>query len=220
MPDSQLSDFIQRVAVYAIPAIFAITLHEVGHGWMARRLGDRTAEMMGRLTLNPLKHIDPLGTVIVPLLSAWLGGVMFGWAKPVPIGVRNLHNPKKDMIAVALAGPGANLAMAYAWALLLGLLVRLSSGTGVLIVFIVEMAKFGILINILLMILNLVPIPPLDGGRVLRGFVSERFGARLDAVEPYGIIIVFGLLMMGPLWKLLWPIIVVVRRLVLFLAGL
>jgi Zn-dependent protease len=118
MPEGQLADIIQRFAVFVIPILFGITVHEVAHGWMARQLGDRTAEMLGRLTLNPIKHIDPIGTVIVPLLTLWSGGFLFGWAKPVPINSRNLRNPKRGMIAVALAGPGANLLMAIGWALI------------------------------------------------------------------------------------------------------
>lgn len=209
MSGSQLTNFIQIFSIAAIPILFAITVHEVAHGWMARRFGDRTAEMLGRLTLNPIKHIDPVGTVAVPLLMVWLGGFLFGWAKPVPVSFRNLRNPKRDMVFVALAGPGANLLMAVGWAVLLKLFKEAAPVLGKSLVFFLEMAKIGIFFNLLLMIFNLLPIPPLDGGRVLRGLVPESIGRHLDALERYGLIIVVGLIVAG----LLSPVISLARRL-------
>jgi Zn-dependent protease len=208
MPDNQISDVVRLLSVAAIPILFGITVHEVAHGWVARLFGDRTAEMMGRLTLNPIKHIDPVGTVIVPLLMVWFSGFLFGWAKPVPISARNLRNPKRDMIAVALAGPGANLLMALGWALIYKLFALLAGPLGGGVVFFLQMARIGVFLNLLLMIFNLLPIPPLDGGRVLRGLVPESVGHRLDALERYGLIIVVGLLVFG----LLGPVIIFVRR--------
>jgi Zn-dependent protease len=175
---------------------------------MARLFGDRTAEMMGRLTLNPIKHIDPVGTVIVPFLMVWFSGFLFGWAKPVPISARNLRNPKRDMVAVALAGPGANLLMALIWALVYQLFELAAGPLGGAALFFLQMARIGVFFNLLLMIFNLLPIPPLDGGRVLRGLVPETVGNRLDALERYGLIIVVGLLVLG----LLGPVIFFVRR--------
>ena len=208
MPESQISDVIRLLSVAAIPILFAITVHEAAHGWMARLFGDRTAEMMGRLTLNPIKHIDPMGTVIVPLLMVWFSGFLFGWAKPVPINARNLRNPKRDMVAVALAGPGANLLMALIWALVYKLFELAAGPLGGTVLFFLQMARIGVFFNLLLMIFNLLPIPPLDGGRVLRGLVPESIGNRLDALERYGLIIVVGLLVFG----LLGPVIFFVRR--------
>ncbi|MDH3512401.1 MAG: site-2 protease family protein [Gammaproteobacteria bacterium] len=208
MPENQISDVIRLLSVAAIPILFGITVHEVAHGWMARLFGDRTAEMLGRLTLNPIKHIDPVGTVIVPLLMLWFSGFLFGWAKPVPIGAGNLRNPKRDMVAVALAGPGANLLMALGWALLYKLIALLGGPLGGGGIFFLQMARIGVFFNLLLMIFNLLPIPPLDGGRVLRGLVPETVGRRLDALERYGLIIVVGLLVFG----LLGPVIFFVRR--------
>jgi len=209
MLGAQFSNFIQIIALAAVPMLFAITVHEAAHGWMAKQFGDRTAEMLGRLTLNPLKHIDPIGTVAVPLLMVWLGGFIFGWAKPVPVSYRNLRNPKRDMVPIALAGPGANLVMAVIWSALL-MLFKLALPTfGSAAAFFVQMASIGIFFNCLLMIFNLLPIPPLDGGRVLRGVVPESLGQRLDALERYGLIIVVGLLVMG----LLNPVISLARRL-------
>ena len=209
MSGSDLSVFLYKIAVGAVPILLAITVHEVAHGRMARHFGDRTAEMLGRLTLNPIRHIDPVGTVLVPLLTLWFGNFLFGWAKPVPIGYRNLSNPKRDMVAIALAGPGANLAMAIGWALLLQLVLGARQSLGSSAIYFKDVAQVGILINILLMLINLVPIPPLDGGRVLRGLVPEPFGRQLDALERYGLIIVVGLLMLGlldPVFKLVWRI--------------
>jgi Zn-dependent protease len=207
MPEGQLADIIQRFAVFVIPILFGITVHEVAHGWMARQLGDRTAEMLGRLTLNPIKHIDPVGTVIVPLLTLWSGGFLFGWAKPVPINSRNLRNPKRGMVAVALAGPGANLLMAIGWALIYKMTITFGTALGSTQVFFMKMAGIGVFFNSLLMIFNLLPIPPLDGGRVLRGFLPDAAAHQLDALERYGLIIVVGLIVLG----FLRPVIYLVR---------
>jgi Zn-dependent protease len=209
MSGEQLTTLIQFISIAAIPILFAITVHEVAHGWMARQFGDRTAEMLGRLTLNPIKHIDPIGTVAVPLVMIVLGGFLFGWAKPVPVNFNNLRNPKRDMVAVALAGPGANLLMAIGWALLLQACKAGASWLGGAGVFFSQMANIGIFFNILLMVFNLLPIPPLDGGRVLRGLVPESIGRQLDALERYGLIIVVGLIVLGALG----PVISLARRL-------
>lgn len=208
MSASFLLNFIQSAVIYAIPILFAITVHEAAHGWMARRCGDRTAEMLGRLTLNPIKHIDPIGTVAVPLMTLFFGGILFGWAKPVPIGIRNLNDPKRDMVAVALAGPGANLLMALGWALLYAVFKLTIPILGMPGILLTKMAGIGVFFNMLLMIFNLVPIPPLDGGRVLRGLVPESFGRQLDAFERYGLIIVLGLIFSG----LLSPVFSLARR--------
>ena len=207
MSVDRIAELIQTFTVYVIPVLFGITVHEVAHGWMARQFGDRTAEMLGRLTLNPVKHIDPVGTVIVPLLTLFTGGFLFGWAKPVPINPRNFRQPKRDMVVVALAGPGANLLMAIGWALVFKLTGIFAGVLGSSIVFFQSMAIIGTFFNCLLMIFNLMPIPPLDGGRVLRGLVPDSIGYRLDALERYGLIIVIGLIVLG----FLGPVIYLVR---------
>ena len=213
-----LNQLLYGISFGAIPLLFAITLHEVAHGRAARHFGDRTAELLGRLSLNPIKHIDPVGTILVPLGLLLLVGVAFGWAKPVPVGVRNLNNPKRDMIFVAAAGPAANLVMALGWALVIKLVVLSGMGSGSTGQWLLEMAGFGILINVLLCVFNLFPIPPLDGGRVLRGLVTEPIGEILDRIEPFGLIIIVVLLWSGLLWVLLAPMFSWVQGLILFLA--
>jgi Zn-dependent protease len=188
--------FLYKISIWAIPVLFAITLHEVAHGWMARYFGDRTAEMLGRLSLNPLRHIDPIGTVLVPGVLLAFGGPLFGWAKPVPVATSVLRNPRRAMVLVALAGPAANLGMAVLWCAVLGVISRIN-GNETLDRWIALMAQAGILINVVLAVFNLLPIPPLDGGRVLAGLLPPRFGARLEKLEPMGLFIVVGLSVLG-----------------------
>jgi Zn-dependent protease len=191
-----LSAFLYKISIWAIPVLFAITLHEVAHGWMARYFGDRTAEMLGRLSLNPLRHIDPIGTVLVPGLLLAVGGVMFGWAKPVPVATSVLRNPRRALIVVALAGPAANLCMAVVWCAVLGAIIRVN-GNATLNHWIASMAQAGIWSNVLLAVINLLPIPPLDGGRVLAVLLPPRLSARLEKIEPVGLFIVLGLSVFG-----------------------
>jgi Zn-dependent protease len=211
---------IQYLAVAALPLLFAITVHEVAHGWVALRLGDRTAQMLGRLTLNPIKHIDPVGTIIVPAALLMLGGFIFGWAKPVPVDYRNLHNPKRDMAIVAVAGPLANLCMAILWALLAKLGLALSSALSWASVPMVLMGKIGIFLNLILMVLNLLPIPPLDGGRVLTGLLPARWSIAFAKIEPYGFFVLIALLATGILGKILGPPIIGLEKLIFTVTGI
>jgi Zn-dependent protease len=212
----QLS-LLQILAVAAIPVLFAITLHEVAHGWMARQFGDRTAEMLGRLTINPLKHIDPLGTVIVPALALMTTGFLFGWAKPVPVATRNLRNPRRDMMIVAAAGPGANILMAIFWAFFMKL-TSISGLEGMTALFFMTMGQIGVFINVILAVFNMLPIPPLDGGRVLSGLLPPRASTRLDALEPYGLILVLAFIFFA--WGYLRPVITTVTGFFMSIAGL
>ena len=196
----------QKIIVWAMPVIFAITVHEVAHGWVALRLGDRTAQMLGRLTLNPIKHIDPIGTILVPTLLLMVGGFVFGWAKPVPVSYQNLRQPKSDMVWVALAGPVANLIMALLWALItkLGLILyQAGADMGEPMVY---MGVAGILINTMLMLLNLLPLPPLDGGRVLVGLLPNKLAWQVERIEPYGFFILLFLLYFGVIAAVLLPL--------------
>jgi Zn-dependent protease len=202
-----MDGIIQTITVYAIPVLLAITLHEAAHGYVARMFGDSTAYMLGRVTLNPLKHIDLVGTIIVPLAIVLLAklsggaGFLFGWAKPVPVNFANLRNPKRDMIWVAGAGPGVNLLMAIAWALLLNAFLAADLQEQ----FFLEMAKAGIFVNIGLMALNLLPLPPLDGGRILVGLLPHRLAYALSRVEPYGFFILIALLATNTIGFFLQP---------------
>jgi Zn-dependent protease len=196
---------LQLVAVWALPVLFAITVHEVAHGWVAKLLGDPTALMLGRLTLNPLKHIDPIGTVLVPGVLLLLGGFVFGWAKPVPITVENLRNPKRDMALVAAAGPLANLAMAVFWAVMVRLGLLLEGPASAVAVPLFYMGLAGIVINSILAVLNLLPLPPLDGGRVLAGVLPGPYAWQVSRLEPYGLIIVLVLFATGLLGRIVGP---------------
>ena len=192
-----MDNIIYMLAVNAIPLLTAITLHEAAHGYAARVFGDRTAEMLGRISLNPIKHIDPIGTLAVPALTLAIGGFFFGWAKPVPVNFNNLRNPKTDMIWVAAAGPASNLVMAIGWALIL----KFND-----IPAIVAIARAGVAWNVGLMVLNLLPILPLDGGRILAGLLPGPLSYKYSRLEPYGMFIVLGLAIAGVLGVILSPL--------------
>jgi len=204
----------QEIAVWILPVLFAITVHEVAHGWVAKQLGDPTAQMLGRLTLNPIKHVDPLGTVIVPLIFLLLpGGLIFGWAKPVPVTWENLRRPKRDMALVAIAGPLANLLMAIGWALVKKFGLLMAATMPSVAIPLIYMGTAGILINLVLMILNLIPLPPLDGGRVLTGVLPGPLAWQVSRIEPYGFLVLITLLMTGILGQVIWPVLAGMMRL-------
>ncbi len=189
-----IANLIQNIAIYALPVLFAITVHEASHGYAARYFGDNTAWSLGRVTLNPLKHIDPFGTILLPLILVVIGSpIILGAAKPVPVRFDRLRNPKRDMVWVALAGPMANLVMALAWSLAFQLLMA----TGVTEVFFLEMCKGGVLVNVVLFAFNLFPLPPLDGGRILVGLLPIKQAMLVSRIEPYGFFIVFALFLTG-----------------------
>lgn len=205
---------IQKVAVYALPLIFAITLHEAAHAYVANKYGDSTAKILGRMTVNPLPHIDLLGTIVFPMIGVLFGGFIFGWAKPVPINFSRLHNPKKNLFWVAFAGPLSNLAMALVWALILKASMYMSNFFGTPLSL---MAQAGIAINISLMLINLVPILPLDGGRMLFSLLPNQQATKYARTEPYGMIILLLLLVIGLFNFVIQPIFSVIVNAILYL---
>lgn len=196
-----MESVIQTITVYAIPVLLAITVHEAAHGYVARLFGDDTAYIAGRITLNPLKHVDPIGTLVVPLVMAVLSPFVFGWAKPVPVDFSRLRRPKRDMVWVAAAGPGSNLLMAILWLLSAKVLVML----GMREQFFLMVAAAGIQVNLMLMALNLLPIPPLDGGRILVGLLPRPLAWQVARIEPYGFLILLALLFTNTLGFFIQP---------------
>lgn len=194
---------VQLIAIIIIPLVFAVVVHEVAHGWVALQLGDDTAYRMGRLTLNPLKHIDPIGTILVPIVLILTVGFAFGWAKPVPVNFNNLRNQRRDTALVAIAGPFSNLLMAIAWLVIGKLVTLLPDSIAMFTSPLIYMSMFGVLINSILMVFNLLPIPPTDGGRIAVSLLPPRLGYGLSRVEPYGLIIILALMLTGIIWRLL-----------------
>lgn len=219
-----MDSIIQGIAIYALPVIFAITLHEAAHGYVARHFGDFTAYNEGRISLNPARHIDLVGTILVPLTLFVISkltigaGFLFGWAKPVPVNFSNLRQPKRDMLWVAAAGPGANLFMAFFWALVikLGITMPESSFAKPMVL----MGIAGIEINVMLMVLNLLPLPPLDGGRMAVSLLPHRLAYQFSRIEPYGFMILLVLLFSGVLGTVIWPVINWTKIMIVSIFGL
>ncbi|ABI60264.1 MULTISPECIES: site-2 protease family protein [Nitrosomonas] len=219
-----MDDIIQGIAIYALPVIFAITLHEAAHGYVARHFGDLTAEKAGRISLNPLRHIDPFGTILLPLMMFLASklvmgnGLLFGWAKPVPVNFNQLRQPKKNMLWVAAAGPGANLLMAFFWAAIIKF--GINAPDGIYVKPMILMGIAGIEINVVLMVLNLLPLPPLDGGRIAVSLLPNKLAWKFAQIEPYGFVILLVLLVSGVLGVVLWPLITITKQMIVILFGL
>ena len=219
-----IDSIIQGITIYALPVIFAITLHEAAHGYVAKYFGDFTAFNQGRVSLNPTKHIDPVGTILVPatlfiISKITMGaGFLFGWAKPVPVNFANLRHPKQDMLWVAAAGPGANLVMAFFWALVIkfAMVMPINDLTKPMIL----MGIAGIEINVILMVLNLLPLPPLDGGRMAVSLLPHRIAYHFAKIEPYGFMILLVLLISGVLGVIVWPLITFIKLMMVSFFGL
>ena len=212
------ANLIQKITIFAIPLIFAITLHEAAHAFAARYFGDSTAYMLGRMTLNPIKHIDPIWTILVPIVTLMVSPFVFGAAKPVPVNFGGLRNPKRDMIWVAAAGPLANLAMMIGWAIVGKVAISLP-GSGPT-TFLALVAEAGIFVNALLMVFNLFPLLPLDGGRILTGLLPNRMAYAFSRTEPYGMFILIGLIVTGILGKFLWPLVDLSMKTIYAIIGL
>lgn len=195
---------IQKIAIYALPVIFAITVHEAAHGYVARYFGDMTAHLEGRITLNPFNHIDPIGTILVPTLTMFAGGILFGWAKPVPVDFGKLRNPKRDMLWVAAAGPASNLVMAILWAIVFSYATHAPAA---FVTPLAYMAQAGIMINVVLLVLNLLPLPPLDGGRIAVSLLPNHLAYQFSKLERFGFIILIVLLFTGVLSQIMMPFI-------------
>jgi len=206
--------YVQKIAIYALPVIFAITVHEAAHGFAARYFGDMTAEREGRITLNPLKHIDPIGTILLPALTLLIGGILFGWAKPVPVNFSRLRHPKRDMLWVAAAGPASNFVMALFWALIIKLSFVYPSVYSEPMAL---MGQAGLMINVVLMVLNLLPLPPLDGGRIAVSLLPNHLAYKYAQIERYGFIILIVLLATGILGRIMEPFIDAVIQIIQFI---
>jgi Zn-dependent protease len=217
---------IQKITIWILPVLLAVSLHEAAHAWMADKKGDSTSRLLGRLTFKPLKHIDPIGTILVPTLmiafTSFTGfpGFVFGWAKPVPVDVRNFKNPQKDMMWVAVAGPASNFIMAFIWAVFLHLSILFADSSSAISQFFLLMPIAGITINVILGVLNLLPIPPLDGGRIMSGLLSPQASFYYSKIEPYGFFIIIALMLTGLLSYIIFPVISWVLMILSAISGL
>lgn len=216
----QIDHLIQTISIAAIPILFAITLHEAAHGYVARHFGDMTAYQQGRISLNPIRHIEPFGTIVLPLLMLWAtsGNFMFGWAKPVPVNFMALRRPKQDMLWVAIAGPASNLLMAMGWAILFKFAALNSDSY--FAAPLLQMAAIGIKINVVLLVLNLLPLPPLDGGRVLMSLLPRPQASQLARIEPYGFFILIFMAITPVLAWVLNPLVSGLTQLISFMFGI
>lgn len=211
---------IQKIAVGALPVIFAITVHEFAHGWVASKFGDQSAKMLGRLTLNPIKHIDPIGTILVPIVLLIFTGFVFGWAKPVPVNASSFKSPRRDMAWVALAGPVSNFLMAFAWAVVLKIGLLLQTSTPDIGLFLIYSGVIGVTINLILAILNLLPIPPLDGSHIASAFLSKRLAWQFNRIAPYGFFLLIGLMLLGVLTPLIMEPLNMVKAFLFTIVGI